>query len=63
MLEAMRILKKAYPNPKRTILVGHWGGEEQGLNGSRALLKIIQQLLKILKQFLIKIMEQVELSI
>ena len=36
MLEAMRILKAAYPNPKRTILVGHWGGEEQGLNGSRA---------------------------
>ena len=36
MLEAMRILKKAYPNPKRTILVGHWSGEEQGLNGSRA---------------------------
>lgn len=36
MLEAMRILKKVYPNPKRTILVGHWGGEEQGLNGSKA---------------------------
>lgn len=36
MLEAMRILKEAYPKPKRTILVGHWGGEEQGLNGSRA---------------------------
>ena len=36
MLEAMRILKKTYPNPKRTILVGHWSGEEQGLNGSRA---------------------------
>ena len=36
MLEAMRILKAVYPNPKRTILVGHWGGEEQGLNGSRA---------------------------
>ncbi len=36
MLEAMRILKQHYPNPKRTILVGHWGGEEQGLNGSRA---------------------------
>jgi len=36
MLEAMRILKKLYPNPKRTILVGHWSGEEQGLNGSRA---------------------------
>lgn len=36
MMEAMRILKEHYPNPKRTILVGHWGGEEQGLNGSRA---------------------------
>lgn len=36
MLEAMRILKKVYPNPKRTILVGHWGSEEQGLNGSGA---------------------------
>ncbi|MDZ4713853.1 MAG: M20/M25/M40 family metallo-hydrolase [Cytophagales bacterium] len=36
MMEAMRILKKVYPNPKRTILAGHWGSEEQGLNGSRA---------------------------
>jgi carboxypeptidase Q len=36
MLEAMRILRQAYPNPKRTILVGHWSGEEQGLIGSRA---------------------------
>ncbi|WP_299436720.1 M20/M25/M40 family metallo-hydrolase [uncultured Aquimarina sp.] len=36
MMEAMRLLKKIYPNPKRTILVGHWGSEEQGLNGSRA---------------------------
>jgi hypothetical protein len=36
MMEAMRILKKLYPQPKRTILVGHWGSEEQGLNGSRA---------------------------
>lgn len=36
MMEAMRILKKVYPNPKRTILVGHWGSEEQGLNGSKA---------------------------
>ncbi|WP_273565328.1 M20/M25/M40 family metallo-hydrolase [Maribacter halichondriae] len=36
MLEAARILKKVYPNPKRTIIVGHWGSEEQGLNGSRA---------------------------
>jgi hypothetical protein len=36
MMEAMRILKQVYPNPKRTIIVGHWGSEEQGLNGSRA---------------------------
>lgn len=36
MLEAMRILRAAYPRPRRTILVGHWGGEEQGLSGSRA---------------------------
>lgn len=36
MMEAVRILKKVYPNPKRTIVVGLWGGEEQGLNGSRA---------------------------
>lgn len=36
MMEALRILKKTYPNPKRTILAGHWGSEEQGLNGSRA---------------------------
>lgn len=36
MMEAMRILKSVYPAPKRTILVGHWNGEEQGLNGSRA---------------------------
>ncbi|MCC7054935.1 MAG: M20/M25/M40 family metallo-hydrolase [Gemmatimonadaceae bacterium] len=39
MLEAMRILKKAGFKPKRTILAGHWGGEEQGLNGSRAFVK------------------------
>ncbi len=36
MMEAMRILREVYPNPRRTILVGHWGGEEQGLNGSAA---------------------------
>ncbi len=36
MLEALRILRETYPNPKRTIMVGLWGGEEQGLNGSRA---------------------------
>ena len=36
MLEAMRILKRVYPNPKRTILVGHWSGEEEGEVGSKA---------------------------
>ena len=36
MLEAMRLLRVAYPHPRRTILVGHWGAEEQGLIGSRA---------------------------
>lgn len=36
MLEAMRILKAAYPRPKRTILVGHWSGEEEGDIGSGA---------------------------
>lgn len=36
MMEAVRILKKVYPDPKRTILVALWNGEEQGLNGSRA---------------------------
>jgi hypothetical protein len=36
MMEAARLLKKFYPNPKRTIIVGLWNSEEQGLNGSRA---------------------------
>ncbi|HEX5004217.1 MAG TPA: M28 family peptidase [Gemmatimonadales bacterium] len=36
MMEAMRILKAVLPRPSRTIIVGHWSGEEQGLNGSRA---------------------------
>ena len=36
MMEAMRILTEAYPRPRRTILIGLWSGEEQGLNGSRA---------------------------
>lgn len=36
MMEAVRILKQVYPRPRRTIIVGHWGGEEQGLLGSRA---------------------------
>jgi carboxypeptidase Q len=36
VLEAMRILRLVYPNPKRTIVAGHWIGEEVGLVGSRA---------------------------
>ena len=36
MHEAMRILAETYPDPRRTILAGHWGGEEQGLIGSNA---------------------------
>ncbi len=39
MLEAMRILKSIGYKPKRTILAAHWGGEEQGLNGSRSFVK------------------------
>jgi carboxypeptidase Q len=36
MLEVMRILGTVYPSPRRTLLIGLWSGEEQGLNGSRA---------------------------
>lgn len=36
MLEAARILSEVYPNPRRTIVIGHWGAEEQGLIGSNA---------------------------
>ena len=36
MLEAMRILRAAYPHPKRTIVAGHWSGEEEGEVGSKA---------------------------
>jgi carboxypeptidase Q len=39
MMEAMRILQKVYSQPQRTILVGHWASEEQGLNGSRAFVR------------------------
>jgi Zn-dependent M28 family amino/carboxypeptidase len=46
MLEAMRLLKKMYPNPKRTIIVGHWGSEEQGLNGSRAFVEDHPEIVK-----------------
>jgi len=46
MMETMRILKKVYPNPKRTIIVGHWGSEEQGLNGSRAFVEDHPEIVK-----------------
>ena len=46
MMEAIRILKKVYPNPKRTILVGNWGSEEQGLNGSRAFVEDHPEIVK-----------------
>lgn len=46
MMEVMRILKKVYPNPKRTILVGHWGAEEEGLNGSSAFVKDHPEIVK-----------------
>ena len=36
MMEAMRILKAAGLKPKRTIRIGLWSGEEQGLLGSSA---------------------------
>ncbi|MGV6945600.1 M20/M25/M40 family metallo-hydrolase [Sphingobacterium kyonggiense] len=36
MMEVARVLKQVLPNPKRTILIGLWGSEEQGLNGSRS---------------------------
>jgi len=39
MIEAMRILKAVGAKPRRTIRVALWGGEEQGLLGSRAYVK------------------------
>ncbi|HWZ30477.1 MAG TPA: M20/M25/M40 family metallo-hydrolase [Bryobacteraceae bacterium] len=36
VMEAMRILKAAGARPRRTIRVSLWGGEEQGMVGSRA---------------------------
>jgi carboxypeptidase Q len=36
MMEVMRILKAIDAKPRRTIRIGLWGGEEQGLIGSRA---------------------------
>jgi hypothetical protein len=39
MMEAMRILKAVGARPRRTIRIALWGGEEQGLLGSRAYVK------------------------
>ena len=36
MMEALRILKAVGAKPRRTIRIGLWGAEEQGLLGSRA---------------------------
>jgi carboxypeptidase Q len=36
MMEAMRILKQSGVRLRRTVRIGLWGGEEQGLLGSRA---------------------------
>ena len=36
MMEAMRILQAIGARPRRTIRIGLWGGEEEGLLGSRA---------------------------
>lgn len=46
MMETARVLKKLYPNNKRTIIIGLWGSEEQGLNGSRAFIKDNPEIVK-----------------
>ncbi len=46
MMEVARILKEHYPDPKRTILVGLWGSEEHGLNGSRAFVEDHPEIVK-----------------
>ncbi|MDX5481658.1 MAG: M20/M25/M40 family metallo-hydrolase [Hymenobacteraceae bacterium] len=39
MMEAVRILQQTGLKPKRTIRIALWGGEEQGLHGSRGYVK------------------------
>lgn len=46
MMEAIRTIKKLYPNNKRTILICLWGSEEQGLNGSRAFVEDHPEIIK-----------------
>ncbi|MDB5205923.1 MAG: family metallo-hydrolase [Flavisolibacter sp.] len=40
MMEAMRLLKASNFQPRRTIRIALWGGEEQGLHGSRNYVKM-----------------------
>ena len=49
MMEVARIIKAVCPNPTRTIIIGHWGSEEQGLNGSRAFVKDHPELMSKIK--------------
>lgn len=49
MMEVARIIQKLNPNPKRTILIGHWNSEEQGLNGSTAFVHDHPEIIKNLK--------------
>ena len=46
MLEAMRILKQVLPHPQRTIIIGLWAGEEEGLVGSGAFAEDHPEILK-----------------
>lgn len=39
MMEAMRLIKSTGQTPRRTIRIALWGGEEQGLIGSRSYVK------------------------
>jgi carboxypeptidase Q len=54
MMEAMRVLKKCYSSPRRTVMAGHWGSEEQGLNGSRSFVldhpEVVEQLQALFNQ-------------
>jgi carboxypeptidase Q len=44
MMETMRILRQVYPQPRRSIVIGLWGSEEQGLNGSRGFVRMNPQI-------------------
>ena len=46
MMETMRILKKLYPHPRRTIIAGHWAAEEHGLRGSKAFVEDHPEIVK-----------------